>query len=433
MLGYVEIIITGFIVNDKCLYFKKLTISLELDFITQNSIIYVLMAWVVIIVIAKALKFEKYGFELKAYSLVYKNKSVNELLIKILGRTKRGIKVFADLSVIAGFIMMGFAFYFLLNNVSNYFVAQSNFSELTVLIPGVTLTSAPAITYFLLSIPIVLVVHEGAHGIVAALEKIKIKTGGFAIFIALFAGFVEPDEEEFEKAKKISKLRVIGAGATSNVLFAIVLGAIMLTNPLFGMVIESIPLFGDPILDTFYVLSQGVLIISIIPNSGAEQAGLLPNDIITSINDIPTHGPADFPILNPGEMASVSVIRDGQVLEFGLEVMSDPANPERGLIGIMRDTSIPYKPVMNFIDWTNVDFNISMFLVWLWMISFFIGIINMLPLPILDGGKFIHTIIDKRFSDKSVNIVMWGIYAFTFVLFGLNIALSYLKSGWFTI
>jgi membrane-associated protease RseP (regulator of RpoE activity) len=218
---------------------------LELDFITQNAIIYVLMAWVVIIVIAKALKLEKYGFELKAYSLVYKNKSVNDVLIKVLGRTRRGIKVFADVSVIAGFIMMGFAFYFLLNNVLNYFVAQSNFSELTVLIPGVTLTSAPAITFFLLSIPIVLVMHEGAHGIVAALEKIKIKTGGFAIFIALFAGFVEPDEEEFDKAKKISKLRVIGAGATSNVLFAIVLGAIMLTNPVFGMVLESIPLFGD--------------------------------------------------------------------------------------------------------------------------------------------------------------------------------------------
>ena len=406
---------------------------MELDFIAQNSIIYVLMAWVVIIVIAKALKLEKYGFELKAYSLVYKNKSVNDVLIRVLGRTERGIKIFANISVIAGFIMMGFAFYFLLNNVSNYFVAQSNFSELTVLIPGVTLTSAPAITYFLLSIPIVLVIHEGAHGIVAALEKIKIKTGGFAIFIALFAGFVEPDEEEFDKAKKISKLRVIGAGATSNVLFAVVLGAIMLTNPIFGMVLESIPLFGEPILNTFYEVSQGVLILSIIENSGAEQAGLLANDVITAINDIPIHGPADFPIMNPGETASVSVLRDGQALEFGLEVMASPDDPQRGLIGIMRDNSIPYKPVMDFIDWTSVDFNISMFLLWLWMISFFIGIINMLPLPILDGGKFIHTIVDKRFSDKSVNMVMWGIYAFTFALFGLNIALSYLKSGWFTI
>ncbi len=392
-----------------------------------------LIAWVIIFVTAKGLKLQKYGVEIKVYSLVYKNKGVNSVFIKILSRTRRGIRVFADVSIIAGFLMMGYAFYFLLNNISNFFVAQDEFSELTVLIPGVTLTSAPAIAFFLLSIPIVLVMHEGAHGIVAALEKIRIKTGGFAIFIALFAGFVEPDEEEFNKAKKISKLRVIGAGATSNVMFAIVLGAIMLTNPIFGMVLDSIPLFGEVILNVFYELSQGVLVLSIIENSGAEQAGMQANDIITSINEIPIHGPVDFPILNPGETASVTVLRDSQTLEFGVEIMPSPEDPKRGLIGIMRDNSIPYKPVMNFIDWTNVDFNVSMFLLWLWMISFFIGIINMLPLPILDGGKFIHTIIDKRISDNAVNGVMWGIYAFTFVVFGLNIALSYMKSGWFTI
>ena len=383
------------------------------------------MAWVAIFVTAKALKLEKYGFEIKAYSLVYKNKSINDVLIQILGRTKRSVKVFANVSVIAGFIMMGFAFWFLLNNVSNFFVAQSEFNELTVLIPGITLTSAPAITYFLLSIPIVLVMHEGGHGIVAALEKIKIKTGGFAIFIAMFAGFVEPDEEEFEKAKKISKLRVIGAGATSNVLFALVLGVILLTNPFFAMVVP------EPLLSIFYELPDGVLILSIIENSGAEQAGLLANDIITSINGIPIFSPADFPILSPGETATVSVLRDGQPLDFGLEVMPSPDDPERGLIGIMRDNSFAYTPVMNFIEWN--DPNVSMFLLWLWMISFFIGIINMLPLPILDGGKFIHIIIDKRMSEQAVKMTMWGIYGFTFVLFGLNIALSYLKSGWFTI
>ena len=398
---------------------------MELNFITQNSIIYVLIAWVAIVVIAKGLKLEKYGFEIKAYSLVYKNKQVNSVLIKILSRTKRGIRVFADVSVIAGFIMMGFAFWFLLNNVANYFVAQSEFNELTVLIPGVTLQSASSITYFLLSIPIVLVIHEGAHGIVAALEKIKIKTGGFAIFIAMFAGFVEPDEEEFSKAKKISKLRVIGAGATSNVIFAFALGAILLTNPFFAMVLP------EPLLSAFYELPDGVLILSIIENSGAEQAGLLANDIITSINDIPILSPVDFPSLSPGEIANVTILRDGQVSELAIEVMASPDDSEKGLIGIMRDNSFAYKPVMNFIEWN--DPNVSMFLLWLWMISFFIGIINMLPLPILDGGKFIHTIIDKRISDNAINGVMWGIYAFTFALFGLNIALSYMKSGWFTI
>ena len=386
-----------------------------------------LIAWVVILGIAKGLKLEKHGFELKIYSLVYKNQQIQSILTKVLGRTRRGIKIFANVSVVAGFLMMGFAFWFLLSNVSKFFVAPTEFSQLTVLIPGVTLTSSSSILYFLLSIPIVLVVHEGAHGIVATLEKIKIKTGGFAIFIAMFAGFVEPDEEEFNKAKKISKLRVIGAGATSNVIFALALGLILLTNPFFAMVVP------EPLLSTFYDLPDGVLVLSIIPNSGAEKAGLLANDIITSINGIKILSPLDFQKvdLKPSEIAQVSVLRDGQIKQFPVEVIPSPEDPEKGLIGIMRDNSFAYKPVLNFIEWK--DPGVSMFLLWLWMISFFIGVINMLPLPILDGGKFIHTIIDKKISDKAVNTTMWGIYAFTFALFGLNIALSYIKSGWFTI
>ena len=79
---------------------------MELDFLSQNAIIYVLMAWVVIFVTAKALKLEKYGFTIKPYSLTYKNYKVQSALTKMLGRTRRGIRVFADVSVIAGFLMM---------------------------------------------------------------------------------------------------------------------------------------------------------------------------------------------------------------------------------------------------------------------------------------------------------------------------------------
>ena len=395
--------------------------------LTDNAIIYVLIAWVVIFVTAKALKLERFGFTIKPYSLTYKNYKVQSALSKMLTRTKRGIRVFADVSVVAGFLMMGFAFWFLLANISNYFVEPTEFAELTVLIPGVTLTSAWAILYFLLSIPIVLVVHEGAHGIVATLEKIKIKNGGFAIFIALFAGFVEPDEEDFDKAKKISRLRVIGAGATSNVIFAFALGAILLTNPMFAMVLP------EPFLGLFYESPEGVLVLSVIEGGGAEQAGIKENDIISKINDVRIVSPIDFQKINliPGEVVNVTVLRDGQEIVFPVTIMPAPEDPERGLVGIMRDNNLSFKPIYNYIEWNNPQF--SMFLLWLWMISFFIGIINMLPLPILDGGKFIHTIIDKKISEKSVNGVMLSIYAFTFIIFGLNIALSYMKSGWFTI
>ena len=395
--------------------------------LTDNAIIYVLIAWVVIFVTAKALKLERFGFTIKPYSLTYKNYKVQSALSKMLTRTKRGIRVFADVSVVAGFLMMGFAFWFLLANISNYFVEPTEFAELTVLIPGVTLTSASAILYFLLSIPIVLVVHEGAHGIVATLEKIKIKNGGFAIFIALFAGFVEPDEEDFDKAKKISRLRVIGAGATSNVIFAFALGAILLTNPMFAIILP------EPFLGLFYESPEGVLVLSVIEGGGAEQAGIKENDIISKINDVRIVTPIDFQKINliPGEVVNVTVLRDGQEIVFPVTIMPAPEDPERGLVGIMRDNNLSFKPIYNYIEWNNPQF--SMFLLWLWMISFFIGIINMLPLPILDGGKFIHTIIDKKFSEKSVNGAMLAIYAFTFIIFGLNIALSYMKSGWFTI
>jgi len=398
---------------------------LALELLTDNAIIYVLIAWVVILAIAKALKLEKHGFTIKAYSLTYKNTQVQSMLSKMLTRTKRGIRVFADVSVIAGFLMMGFAFWFLLSNISNFFVEPTEFAELTVLIPGVTLTSAPAILYFLLSIPIVLVIHEGAHGIVATLEKIKIKTGGFAIFIALFAGFVEPDEKEFDDARKISKLRVIGAGATSNVIFAFALGAILLTNPLFALILP------EPFLEWFYDAPDGVGIISIIEGSGAEKAGLQKNDVITGIDGIAIITPVDFQKadLKPGDTVTVTVQRDGQLLQLPVEIMPSPDDPDKGLVGIMRDSAF-YKPVYNFIEW---DPQVSMFLLWLWMISFFIGIINMLPLPILDGGKFIYTIIEKKASERKINAIMFSIYGITFVIFGLNIALSYMKSGWFTI
>ena len=398
---------------------------MALELLTDNAIIYVLIAWVVILAIAKSLKLEKHGFTVKAYSLTYKNTQVQSVLSKMLTRTKRGIRVFADVSVIAGFLMMGFAFWFLLSNISNFFVEPTEFAELTVLIPGVTLTSASAILYFLLSIPIVLVIHEGAHGIVATLEKIKIKTGGFAIFIALFAGFVEPDEKEFDDARKISKLRVIGAGATSNVIFAFALGAILLTNPLFALILP------EPFLEWFYDAPDGVGIISIIEGSGAEKAGLQKNDVIIGIGDIAIITPVDFQKadLKPGDVVTVTVQRDGQLLQLPVEIMPSPDDPDKGLVGIMRDSAF-YKPVYNFIEW---DPQVSMFLLWLWMISFFIGIINMLPLPILDGGKFIYTIIEKKASERKINAIMFSIYGITFAIFGLNIALSYMKSGWFTI
>jgi membrane-associated protease RseP (regulator of RpoE activity) len=399
---------------------------LAFDFLTQNSIIYVLIAWVIVFTIAKVSKLDKHGFEIKPYSLVYKNQKVQIVLTRILGRTQKLTRIFSNTSVIAGFIMMGFAFWYLISNLSNFFVKPESFSAMTVLIPGVTIQSGPNIAYFLLSVPIVLVIHEGAHGIVATLEKIKIKTGGFAVFIALFAGFVEPDEEEFAKARKISKLRVIGAGATSNVLFSFIIAGLLIFNPSFAL------LMPDPIRSTLYHEPLGVPIISVTEGSGAAKAGLLKDDIITAINGIHIVNPQDFPKnLKPGETASVSILRGVQTFQIPVVLTPSKDNATKGMLGILRASFPAYQPVVPYyIHWSPEVF---MFLLWLWMLSFFIGIFNMLPLPILDGGKFIQSIIEKSISDKAVKVTMWSVYALTFALFALNIALSVVKSGFITI
>jgi len=386
-----------------------------------------LIAWVIVFVIAKISRLEKHGFEIKPYSLTYKNQNVQLILTRILNKTHRATRIFSNTSVVLGFIMMGAAFWYLASNLSNFFVKPESFSEMTVLIPGVTIQSSANIAYFLLSVPIVLIIHEGAHGIVATLEKIRIKTGGFAVFIALFAGFVEPDEEDFDKAKKISRLRVIGAGATSNILFSFIIAGLLIFNPSFALIMP------DPIRNIMYHEPLGVPIVSVTEGSGAEKAGLLKDDIITSIDGNHIALPQDFAKikLKTGDTVTVSILRDGKILQIPVVTTPSKDDPQKGMLGILRAALPSYQPVVPYyIHWSPEVF---MFLLWLWMLSFFIGIFNMLPLPILDGGKFIHTIIEKKVSEKVLKGAMLSIYAVTFILFGLNIALSALKSGFITI
>ena len=232
---------------------------------------------------------------------------------------------------------------------------------------------------------------------------------------------------------------MIGAGPTSNVIFAFILGAILLTNPLFAMGLGGVP-GAEPLVDVFYEsAAAGVLVLSVIDGGGAQEAGIQENDMIIKIDDVDIASATDLQAnpVDPGDTVNVTVLRDGSEIVFPVTIMASPDDPERGLIGIMRNDmgQLP-EPIFNFIDWnldTSLGWQFSWFLLWLWMISFFIGIINMLPLPILDGGKFIHTIIEGRISEKAVNGTMMAVYAISFIVFGLNIGLSYFKSGWFTI
>lgn len=396
----------------------------------NTSMIMLLIVWTIALAIAKILKLDKRGFELKPFMIMYKNHNVSNTLDKIVSISKSGVKLFSNIGVVAGIFMMGFALFFLINNLSNFFVDQQKFSEVTLLIPGVTIRSIPSITYFLLAAPIVLVIHEVAHGIVARREGIKIKSGGFAVIIALIAGFVEPDEEEFKKSRRVSKIRVISAGSTSNILFSFIIAALLIFNPAFGNVLE---LMSPQVRGIFYNDPIGVPIIGVMEGYGAENAGIKEGDIITSLNGIPTRTPAELASieLKPGEIASVTLLRDGKEINLNIEIMAAEDDPERGLIGIMRGSFPYFAPKSSFwIPWPEPVFS---FLLWLWMLSFFIGIFNMLPLTILDGEKYITSMVEGKVSERTFTVTRIGINLIGFGLLGANIIATVIRSGFVTI
>ncbi len=394
------------------------------------SIVTLLIAWVVIIGIAKALRLEKKGFEIKPFMLTYKNHGVSSTLDKIVSINRGAVSVFSNVSVVAGAAMMVFAVWFLVNNLINYFHANEQFSEVTLLIPGVTIRSVSNLVYFLLAAPIVLVIHEVAHGVVARLEKIKVKSGGFAIIIALIAGFVEPDEEEFNRARRISKVRVIAAGSTSNMLFSLIIVGLLLFNPSFGNILETL---SPTLRSLFYNDPIGVPVVSVIEGSGAEKAGIKAGDIIVGINDTQIRTPQDLAKvkLTPGEQVNVRVLRNGEIITLQVTIGRAQDDPNRGLIGIVRDM-FPYMPpkVPLWIPWPQEVF---MFLLWLWMLSFFIGIFNMLPMLPLDGEKYISSLLEKKVSDGKFKAIRIGINAFGFSLLIANIVATVIKSGFITI
>ncbi len=102
----------------------------------------------------------------------------------------------------------------------------------TVLLPGVNLPLFEGI----IALIVILIVHEGAHAVLARIGKVPILSSGVVLFgIIPIGAFVEPDEKLLEKLEQVKQTRVLIAGSTSNlffscVFFSLFLGAFYITE-----------------------------------------------------------------------------------------------------------------------------------------------------------------------------------------------------------
>ncbi|HLC69041.1 MAG TPA: site-2 protease family protein [Candidatus Bilamarchaeaceae archaeon] len=94
-----------------------------------------------------------------------------------------------------------------------------------LLLPGINLPFFEGI----LALLIILVVHEGAHAVMARIGKIPILSSGLVLFGVIPIGaFVEPDEKKLKKLERTRQTRVLVAGSTANLIASILLFTVFL-------------------------------------------------------------------------------------------------------------------------------------------------------------------------------------------------------------
>jgi membrane-associated protease RseP (regulator of RpoE activity) len=90
-----------------------------------------------------------------------------------------------------------------------------------LLIPGVT-DFVPLTVEVIIAMVLLITVHELAHGILARIHNITIKSAGIIWFIVPLGGFVEPDEDEVKAAPVMKRLQVYAAGITANLITLVI-------------------------------------------------------------------------------------------------------------------------------------------------------------------------------------------------------------------
>jgi len=168
--------------------------------------------------------------------LLYKTKWGIRLINRIGKKYKKTLKILSYISIITGFFLMFIMVYLFGKILWIYFFSPEIVRTIKIppimpLVPYLpkifNLNFLPPFyfIYWIIIIAIIAIPHELAHGIYSAYSKVKIKTTGFGFFpyfLPIFlAAFVEPDEKQMQKKKKIDQMAILSAGTFANILTAI--------------------------------------------------------------------------------------------------------------------------------------------------------------------------------------------------------------------
>ena len=215
---------------------------------------------------------------------------------------------------------------------------------------------------------------------------------------------------------------------------------ILLAGSLFNIVSAWMALFS--IFFFFGIVTFLPIIGKVLDTSAAQENDLRVNDVIISVNNIQIDEFSDIPkALGNDQFISILIERDGEIIEksfelklnneinryvIGISSTNEPIIDKFNLKRSLQDSLIfiptYYSASINFLKQSYKDNTLSEQLagpvgivkmadqmmldnirgvIFLFIIiSLFVGVFNLLPIPLLDGGHVVYFIISKIFSNS---------------------------------
>ncbi|MGB9748345.1 MAG: site-2 protease family protein [Candidatus Woesearchaeota archaeon] len=353
--------------------------------------IYIILFYLALLIIVIIFR-KRFDVESK-FILLYRTKFGLKLMQRLSKKYEELIKIIGYSGIGIGFLGMFFMIVVLIQNLISMIIKPTTSSSLTLVLPGATIPGIGRLnfTFWLITIFIVALVHETAHGIVSLVHKVKVKNSGIVLFGPIIGAFVEPEEREISKSKDIVQYSIFAAGPFANIILSIIIMFIIsiFLNPLYMNITKE----------------AGISFTSVQKGFPAEKAGLKEGIIINKINNQTIANYNDF-------LEAMINVKPNQTLELSSEnktfVLVTTENPEKagkGYIGItgVKEERVP-KGSRFLFSITNWFLNLFNFIM---VISSGIGLFNLLPLGIVDGGRLLKTALESIYKDRKKAAEIW--------------------------
>ncbi|MFX1264359.1 MAG: site-2 protease family protein [Promethearchaeota archaeon] len=350
------------------------------------------------------------------FFLMVKTARLNAFLTRM---GKKLPRAFWNVGIVVAFGGMIFGFYIFADNFLKFFTTPAQAGGVVPIIPGVTITGLPMV-YMLIGLAVTLITHEFAHGLASSKDEVPIKSSGLIFFFVIFGAFVEPDEEVFEnQVGPKSRMRLFAAGSYANLITAFIVFILMMNF--------------NPIMSIAFNQPNGAYVYETVPGSpGAEALEI--GDVIVGLND------TDIDIWTDVRDFMVNTTAGSQVTIHTLDgspvaivLTANPNNATQGYIGILGADHWEPKPGWDLFLSPLYVLHMQQILLWLWIVLVSVGLLNLLPIPALDGDRIIKNALSLVTDDeKKIKYIMWPLRIASLVIVIGSIALSlYLGKGIF--